>query len=52
MKDFYRQKGAESKKLYNTRPKIGLVIARLVSLGLAGVYQVDYLTGAGQLIPD
>ena len=45
MKDFYRWKGAETKKLYQAK-KADWLLQGHFPLGTAGVYQADYLTSA------
>ena len=51
MKDAYRQKGPETRKLYWAKNPVGF---RKVSLhqGMAGVSQADDLASADQRIPD
>lgn len=45
MKDFYRQKGVETRKLNEAKINSVLVIARLLVFG-------DYLSSADQMIPE
>ena len=51
MKDFYRQKGAGTRKLYEAKKWVGYCKVTFF-WGMAGVYQADYLTSADQAIPD
>lgn len=51
MKDLYRQKGAGARKLYQTEKQVGYCKVTFLQ-GMAGVYQVDYLTNADQAIAD
>ena len=51
MKDFYRQKGAGTTKLYKAKKWVGYKVTFLYK-GMTGVYQADYLISADQEIPD
>ena len=51
MKDFYRQKGAETRKLYQGKNRVGYGKVSFLQ-GRAGAYPADDLTNADQAIPD
>ena len=51
MKDFYKQKGAGTRTLYQASKQIGYGKVAFLQ-GMAGVSQADYLTSADQVIPD
>lgn len=51
MKDFYRQKGAVTGKLYQAKEQIGYGKVTFFQ-GMAGVYRAVYLTRVDQGIPD
>ena len=51
MKEFYRQKGAMTRKLYLAKKWIDYCKIIVLS-GILGVYQVDYLPSADQAVAD
>ena len=50
MKDFYRQKGAGTRKLYQAKNWVGCGKVSFLQ-GRAGVYPADNFTNADQAIP-
>ena len=52
MRDFSGQKGAETRKLRQEKNKRDLLLQGYSLLGMAAVYQADYLTNADQVVPD
>ena len=50
MKGFYRQKRTGTRDLDKEKSKV--LPAKFFPLGDGRVYQADYLTSAGQVIPD
>lgn len=49
MKDFYRQKGDRTRKLYQTKTQVSHFKVTFFE-GMAGVHQEDYLTSADQVV--